>query len=86
MSAFDPLTFQPIRDGSFDHLVGEGEQLIRQGAAERLGGGQVDDEIAAVLPGVTAASTKGRKARRCGVFPRSLCARRWGRATYPRRA
>ena len=29
----------------FNHLVGEGEQLVGHGEAEGLGGGQVEDEV-----------------------------------------
>src|SRR6266436_3579822 len=30
---------------SFDHLVGEGEQLVRHGEAERLGGPEVYEQL-----------------------------------------
>src|SRR5215831_5908739 len=35
----------PSRFTSLDHLVGEQQERLRDRQAERLGGGQVDDEI-----------------------------------------
>src|SRR5262245_12296956 len=37
--------FIALRASSFDHLVGAHEERLRNGEANRLGGGQVDDEF-----------------------------------------
>jgi hypothetical protein len=35
----------PTRNQSFDNLVGAGEDRLRHGKAERLGGPEIDDQL-----------------------------------------